>query len=259
MNLKAYHDFILRPKKLLLLSQFVQMPEYILSKSTYIRGLQCHKSLYLNKFRPYLRDKITEEQLAKFARGHTVGKIAQQLFPGGVLLTKPGTASAQKTAQLISEACPVIYEACFISDDVIVALDILVKTETGYNAYEVKSSLALSNVYYNDAFLQYHIIRSSGLKPEKFFLIHRNPEVELSDSGDLHEMFIFTDVTEECEAHEDNIHENIIQMLEVMKRDKSPNIMPGGHCMKPYPCDFRGVCWKKITKKEQEELLAGEK
>jgi hypothetical protein len=232
------------------------MSEYILSKSTYIRGLQCYKSLYLNKFRPYLRDKITEEQLAKFARGHAVGKIAQQLFPGGIALTKPGNASALKTAQLISEGSPVIYEACFISDTVIVALDILVKTEDGYNAYEVKSSLVLSDVYYNDAFLQYHVINASGLKPEKFFLIHRNADIELSESGDLQEMFIFTDVTEECEAREEIVHENIVRMNDVLNRDKSPDIMPGNHCMKPYPCDFRGVCWKKITKEEQDKLLS---
>ena len=231
------------------------MSEHILSKSTYIRGLQCYKSLYLNKFRPYLRDKITEEQLAKFARGHAVGKVAQQLFPGGIVMSRPGKASALKTAQLISEGFPVIYEACFISDDVIVALDILVKHENGYNAYEVKSSLALSDVYYNDAFLQYHIIKGAGLTPEKFFLIHRNADIELSDSGDLHEMFVFTDVSAACEAKETIVEERISQMLEVLKRDKSPDILPGKHCMSPYPCDFRGVCWKKITKEQQEELL----
>ena len=114
------------------------MPEYTLSKSTFIRGLQCHKSLYLNKFRPYLRDRLSEEQLAKFARGHAVGKVAQQLFPGGVAMTRPGKTSAAKTAALIAEEFPVIYEACFIADDVIVALDILVKSETGYDAYEVR-------------------------------------------------------------------------------------------------------------------------
>lgn len=231
------------------------MAEYILSKSTYIRGLQCHKSLYLNKFRPYLRDKITEEQLAKFARGHSVGKVAQQLFPGGITLSRPGKPSAEKTAQLISEGFPVIYEACFISDNVIIALDILVKEGIGYTAYEVKSSLALSAVYYNDAFLQYHVIRGAGLMPEKFFLIHRNPEIELSDTGDLREMFIFTDVTAKCEINELKVHEDISEMLEVLKRDKSPDIMPGKHCMTPYPCDFRGVCWKKITREQQEELI----
>ena len=230
------------------------MSEYILSKSTYIRGLQCHKSLYLNKFRPYLRDKISEEQLAKFARGHAVGKVAQQLFPGGIAMSRPGMPSAEKTAQLISEGFPVIYEACFISDDVIVALDILVKQENGYNAYEVKSSMALSNVYYNDAFLQYHVLNAAGLKPEKFFLIHRNAEIELTESADLHEVFVFTDVTAECEANELYVKEGIRQMSEVLKRDKSPDIFPGKHCMKPYPCDFRGVCWKKISKEEQKAL-----
>ena len=232
------------------------MSDYILSKSTYIRGLQCHRSLYLNKFRPYLRDKISEEQLAKFARGHSVGKVAQQLFPGGITMSRPGKPSALKTAQLINEGFPVIYEACFISDDVIVALDILVKQGNNYCAYEVKSSIALSAVYYNDAFLQYHVINASGLKPDKFFLIHRNAEIEFSDSADLNEMFIFTDVTAECEKNEALVQNGISQMLEVLKRDKSPDIFPGKHCLSPYPCDFRGVCWKKITKEEQEELFS---
>jgi len=231
------------------------MADYVLSKSTYIRGLQCYKSLYLNKFRPYLRDKITDEQLAKFARGHAVGKVAQQLFPGGTAMSRPGKPAAEKTAQQINEGFPVIYEACFISDEVIVALDILVKQENGYNAYEVKSSLALSNTYYNDAFLQYHVLNNSGLKPEKFFLIHRNAEIELSETADLNEAFIFTEVTAECEANESRVHDEINQMLDILKREKSPDIQPGKHCMVPYPCDFRGVCWKKISKEEQEALM----
>lgn len=234
------------------------MAEYILSKSTYIRGLQCHKSLYLNNFRPYLRDKITEEQLAKFARGHAVGKVAQQLFPGGITISRPGKSSALKTEQLISEGFPVIYEACFISDNVIVALDILVKQQSGYNAYEVKSSLKLSDVYYNDAFLQYHILNYSGLKPEQFFLVHRNIEFELSAEVELEKVFVFTDVSKLCEEKEDFVHDNICQMAEVLKQDKSPNIQPGCHCMKPYPCDFRGVCWKKISQSEQEMLLGNQ-
>jgi hypothetical protein len=231
------------------------MSEYNLSKSTYIRGLQCHKSLYLNKFRPYLRDKITEEQLAKFARGHAVGKVAHQLFPGGIVIPRPGKSSAVKTEQHINEGFPVIYEACFIYGQVIIALDILVKHQNGWNAYEVKSSAALSNVYFNDAYLQYYVINGSGLKPEKFFLVHRNTDIELSESVDLDQAFIFTDVTDECESKLGFVSQNIDQMVEVMQHDKSPDIIPGKHCMNPYPCDFRGVCWKKISNQQQEELL----
>lgn len=231
------------------------MPEHILSKSTYIRGLQCYKSLYLHKFRPYLRDKLSEEQLAKFARGHAVGKVAQQLFPGGVTLSRPGKPSAAKTSLLINEGFPVIYEACFIAESVIVALDILVKQDSGWNAFEVKSSFALSSTYYNDAYLQYHIIANSGLKLDNFFLIHRNPDVELSEDTELEKAFIFTNVTEECVANEPLIQSNIEEMTQILTKDKSPDIQPGLHCMKPYPCDFRGVCWKKLTQAEQENLL----
>jgi hypothetical protein len=130
-----------------------------------------------------------------------------------------------------------------------------VKSGNGYHAFEVKSSSALSEVYYNDAYLQYHVINGSGLKPEKFFLIHRNSDVELSESTDLEQAFIFTDVSVDCELHEAMVNEKISKMLDVLKLDKSPDIQPGKHCMKPYPCDFRGVCWKKITKQEQDELL----
>jgi len=233
------------------------MPEYTLSKSTFIRGLQCHKSLYLNKFRPYLRDRLSEEQLAKFARGHAVGKVAQQLFPGGVAMTRPGKTAAAKTAALIAEEFPVIYEACFIADDVIVALDILVKSETGYDAYEVKSSLALSKVYYTDAALQYKILKDSGFTPTGFYLIHRNADIDFNPEADIKSMFITTDVTLHCIDAESEIESNINTMLEVLKKDKSPDIFPGKHCMNPYPCDFRGVCWKKITEAEQQNLLEG--
>jgi len=49
-----------------------------------MRGLKCHKSLYLHKYHPELRDKLTAQQEAIFTQGTNVGLLAQQLFPGGV-------------------------------------------------------------------------------------------------------------------------------------------------------------------------------
>ncbi|RZL01019.1 MAG: fungal specific transcription factor domain-containing protein [Pedobacter sp.] len=43
------------------------MPQNLLSKSTFIRSLQCQKSLYLYKRHTYLRDKISEEQQVQTA------------------------------------------------------------------------------------------------------------------------------------------------------------------------------------------------
>ncbi|PWB65785.1 MAG: hypothetical protein C3F14_05165 [Deltaproteobacteria bacterium] len=55
-----------------------------LSKSLYMRGLQCHKSLYLDRHRPELRGEATPELEVLWARGHEVGVYAHMLFRGGV-------------------------------------------------------------------------------------------------------------------------------------------------------------------------------
>ena len=44
-----------------------------LSKTLYIRGRQCHKSLYLDRHRPELRGEATPELEALWASGHEVG------------------------------------------------------------------------------------------------------------------------------------------------------------------------------------------
>ncbi|MDZ7740732.1 MAG: hypothetical protein U5Q03_03020 [Bacteroidota bacterium] len=84
------------------------MEKHILSKSTFIRGVQCLKSLYLNKKRPFLRDRLSAEQRAKFSRGHEVGLLAQELFPGGTDLKPKSPALYRKavraTADLIETA-----------------------------------------------------------------------------------------------------------------------------------------------------------
>jgi len=59
------------------------MEKYILSKSTFIRGTQCPKSLYLYKNFFNQRDKISAAQEAIFSRGTNVGVLARNIFPGG--------------------------------------------------------------------------------------------------------------------------------------------------------------------------------
>jgi len=55
-----------------------------LSKSQYLRGLQCHKSLWLYKHRPELRAKPDTQTESLFETGYQVGDLAKQLFPNGI-------------------------------------------------------------------------------------------------------------------------------------------------------------------------------
>ncbi len=54
-----------------------------LSKSTFIRGLQCEKSLYLYKHHYRLKDPTPSSLQAVFDQGTNIGILAQKLFPNG--------------------------------------------------------------------------------------------------------------------------------------------------------------------------------
>jgi len=57
-----------------------------LSKSRFIAGWQCLKRLYLEVHQPELVGELDEQSMAAFEQGHEVGRCAQKMFPGGVLV-----------------------------------------------------------------------------------------------------------------------------------------------------------------------------
>lgn len=227
------------------------MEKHILSKSTFIKGHQCLKALYLHKKRPFLRDKLSAEQRAKFKRGHKVGDIAQDLFPGGIDVSPKSPSQYQKSAirtqELIAEGQTIIYEATFQFNKVLVMLDILVKTEKGWEAYEVKSSLSLSETYFTDAALQYYVITNSGLDLASFSLVYVDKNYTQGETNeiDVQSYFIKQEVSAEIKEKQTQIAEKIEDELQILTEAHSPKVEVGAHCFSPYNCDFLGFCWKK--------------
>ena len=148
------------------------MEKHILSKSTYIKGEQCLKQLYLHKKRPFLRDRMPAERLAIFSRGTNVGIYAQELFPGGIDAGPKHPSQYKKavlkTAELIDAGQEVIYEAAFQANKTLILLDVLVKNGDSWDAYEIKSSKSLSETYYKDAALQYYVLVNSKIQINSF-------------------------------------------------------------------------------------------
>ena len=169
------------------------MEKHILSKSTFLRGLQCAKSLYLYKNAIQTRDAVSSEQQAIFNRGNNVGVLAQKLFPGGVDATpakrSSSLAAVERTKKLIEGGAEIIYEAAFQHDQVLAILDILVKKDNLWYAYEVKSSTKISNTYLLDASLQFWVINNSGIPLEDISLIIINNQYLRSGEVDLSQLF----------------------------------------------------------------------
>jgi hypothetical protein len=224
------------------------MERHTLSKSTFIRGVQCLKSLYLYKKRYFLRDPLSAEQQAVFSRGTNVGILAQKLFPNGKDATPPSpslyTRSIAMTSGWIQKGTEVIYEAAFQHEKVLVAIDLLVFTPEGWVGIEVKSSRVISETYIMDAALQYHVITGSGLKLADMRIMHINPDYVRQGELDLEKLFSIQSVLETVLEKQDFIHDQILREKEVIEMPHSPDISIGLHCHNPYTCDFVGHCWK---------------
>jgi hypothetical protein len=219
-----------------------------LSKSLFIRGLQCHKSLYLHKYNPELKDELSEEQEAKFQTGINVGIYAQKLFPDGVeIIWEDASLSNQikQTKAEIQRGTKVIYEAAFSYDNVFVKVDILRKTEIGWEIYEVKGSTALKDVYHDDIAIQYYVLKGSGLPVSKAFLVHINNQYVRKGEIEVDKLFTIQDLSNDVIEKQKSIKDEIYKMREMLK-SQEPNIDIGGHCTDPYDCDFFGYCWKHI-------------
>lgn len=84
----------------------------MLSKSQYIRGLQCHKSLWLYKNNPELRSEPGQEAQSLFKIGDTVGDYAKNLFPDGVEIEFDSSnfnGMIKKTNEAIAQGVDTLY------------------------------------------------------------------------------------------------------------------------------------------------------
>lgn len=221
-----------------------------ISKSAFMKAEQCLKHFYLYKNHPNLRDKISREKQFIFKRGTDVGIFAQQLFPGGIDVTvgekRNQEQFAQKTKELIEQGVSTIYEATFIYDDLLVMVDILHKHDDKWIAYEVKSSLKITETYVKDACFQYYVIKNCLPNLQDFNLLTLNPNYVLNGKLEIEKLFKTTSIMKDAVKNVSYFSHKSQQAKLTLEQNKIPNIKVGPHCFQPYDCDFLGLCWKNI-------------
>jgi hypothetical protein len=224
--------------------------KHLLSKTSFLKAVQCSKAFFLYKNHYELKDPLPKEKQAVFKRGHQVGTLAQSLFPGGIDVSPSHVSkfsdSVNRTKELIEQGQKVIYEAAFIFDEVLIALDILVHDNDKWYAYEVKSSLKISAAYVMDAALQYYVLKNCLPRLEDFFLVTMNDQYVLQDKLDVKALFKIKSVKADAEKNTAFIQYHVEQAKTIQAKNVLPKIEIGEKCFVPYKCDFYGTCWKHI-------------
>jgi hypothetical protein len=232
------------------MSRRIDTQKYKISKSSFLRGVQCEKSLYLHLHHPELRDEISETQEAIFTRGTGIGILAQQLFPGGID-AKPADYSQtqqalEKTRHFIESGMKIIYEAAIQHRNAFAFIDILVNEGRGWHLYEVKSSSSIQDVHVLDAAFQLHLLIDAGFKVNDVSIIHLNTKYVRKGELKVQELFSITSVYDLAEQRLVDIDKKIQRFEKLLKSDSFPGIPIGPHCYDPYECDFMGHCWQHV-------------
>ncbi|MBK8226766.1 MAG: DUF2779 domain-containing protein [Flavobacteriales bacterium] len=225
---------------------------HLLSKSTYMRGRQCPKALWLYKHRRELLPPVDAARQAIYDTGTEVGLLAQQLFPGGVDCTPesptdfaPAIAATQRA---IADGAPVIYEAAFLHEGVLAALDILVKDTDGWKAYEVKSSTSAKEYQWHDAALQAHVIEGCGIALADVSIVHLNNQYVRQGAIDVRQLFGITTVKHLVDAERKDVPARIAALKAALQQPEAPEVDIGPHCSSPFECDFMHHCWAHVPK-----------
>ena len=197
--------------------------------------------------------------MAVFARGTSVGELAQQYFPGGKMAVPedfPGYASAKRTREFIEQGVETIYEATFIYENTLVAVDILHKENGKWHLYEVKSTNSAKDVHVPDVAVQYYVVTGCGIDLADARVMHFNRYYVRRGQLDVKQLFTSTGVLKKVLPLQDEINHNIPLLLKVLEGGE-PVVETGNHCNSPYKCDFTNYCLSLHPQEaEPEEILS---
>jgi CRISPR/Cas system-associated exonuclease Cas4 (RecB family) len=222
--------------------------EPILSKSTFLRGVQCQKSLALDALRPELRDPLDDSTRLRMRLGIDVGMQARERYPGGAVGRVPDSyaVSLQRTMELIQGGAEVIYEAAFEADGVRIVADIVLRGKGGWRLVEVKSTTEAKPEHLWDVAVQAYILRQSGLKLEDAALLHLNKNYVRQGELDYDALFAETSLLVEVDELQAEVKRQVEACKATLESGRVPEVPIGPHCKDPADCDFIGHCWKDL-------------
>jgi predicted RecB family nuclease len=216
-----------------------------ISKSKYMAGVQCLKRLYLLVNEPQLGGGKTAADFALMEQGREVGKLARQLFPGGVEVRTGNPEEAIRiTQELIANSAPAIFEAAFEHDGVFVRADILHRRRDGrWRLIEVKSTASMKEEHLEDVAIQYRVLSRSGVNVASCHLAHVNRNY-VFPGGCINSwrFFRIRNLTRKVEKLQPKLVFQLRSEFRILAMPTAPDLPTGRHCVQPVVCEFYDHC-----------------
>ena len=228
-----------------------------LSKSKYVRGLQCPKMLWMERNMPDEFDRSVMNE-AVLEGGSLIGDLAMGYF--GEFSEVPYTGHTSdmiaETKRLLEAGTETIAEASFAYKENFCSVDILrVNGDGSFDFVEVKGSTVSDDdavrekkilQYLDDMAYQYYVITNAGYKVNRVFLMLLNSRYVRHGDLDISKLFALNDATDFVLAAQQDIPANIAAINAVADQTGEPGELIGSRCDKPFECGYKQYCWKDM-------------
>lgn len=236
-----------------------------ISKSQYLKGVQCPKALWFYRHRPDLAPEVSEGPQYIFDTGNEVGKLAQTYFKDGVEIEEEYYKVDQaidSTKKAVSQGENIIFEATAASEDgAFSRIDILNKVNgtDDWDLIEVKSSTEVKEYHIDDMALQRYAFTGAGYDIRKSILMHVDNNYIRSGKLDLIKLFKLEDRTELVNEKILETGPLVKELIRVLNSENEPEVEIGDHCRDPFECDYIPYCWQHVPDYSVYNVFRGRK
>lgn len=219
-----------------------------LSKSRIIAWKQCPKRLWLQIHK---RDLLEVPNTAKhnFQIGYEVGEVARKLFPHGILIGEDDDltrALAVTKALLYANPNWPLFEATFQHEGVLVRVDLLLPTPSGYRMVEVKASASVKPYHVDDCAIQAWVLRKNKIRLASIELAHVDTAFVYHGDGNYQGLFHHAILDEVVKPLLEAVPDWIAEARSTLAGNE-PAIAPGAQCDDPFVCPFKAYCNQNIA------------
>lgn len=221
-----------------------------ISKSQYLKGRHCLKRIWLYNYHRELMEERSAFHEAILTQGIEVGKLAQSLFPNGILISEDYrnlTEAIEHTKQAIADKALAIFEATFVFENILIRVDILKRNDDGtYDLIEVKSGTSVKKEHLPDCAVQLYVLQGLGFKINRVCIMHLNNKYVRRGVLDISQLFVIAPINEKIENELENVPFYLNKINDVLSQNEEPFWQIGSICKNPYTCEFKNHCWKEV-------------
>ena len=230
-----------------------------ISKSRFLSGLQCSKLLWYQYNKKEDIPPYKGMQVATFEQGHDVGELAKNLYPDGIevdwgVSSYDYKSGLQSTQELLAKRVP-LFEAGFSAGDVHSRADVLVPVDKGaWDIVEVKSATGVNEINIQDVAVQKYCYEKAGITIKNCYVMHVNSDYIRDGEINPYDLLIKDNITEKVECFSPAVPALLESMQNKISLCKCPEVAIGKHCLKPYTCPMKSVCWDFLPEHNTKTL-----